>query len=161
MKSEKIICIEFGLRRAQGPDGSLSASQYSYLGGFDSTSNLIAGFKFNIPISGTMGHSFISSYKDISEVTEFKINNVPIKKTALQYIKKLGYSTHQGELAAFLQFAKSFPQNLLCIVDTYCSISSGIPNFICVALALKKANFAPIGIRLDSGDLSQISLKAR
>ena len=46
------MLLEFGLRRAQGVDGGVSASRYAYLGGFDATRAASAGRQFGIPIKG-------------------------------------------------------------------------------------------------------------
>ncbi|HKK43752.1 MAG TPA: nicotinate phosphoribosyltransferase [Bacteroidales bacterium] len=61
--------IDFGLRRAQST-GGYYASRAAFIGGFDATSNTIAGRDFGIPVSGTMAHSYIESYDD--ELTAFR-----------------------------------------------------------------------------------------
>lgn len=53
---------EFGLRRAQGPDGGLRASRAAFIGGCSSTSNVLCGQVFGIPVSGTHAHSWVMSY---------------------------------------------------------------------------------------------------
>jgi nicotinate phosphoribosyltransferase len=164
-KDKKLI--EFGMRRAQGPDGAVSASRYSYLGGFDGTSNMMAGYLFDMPVSGTQAHSYISSYTSIDDIKEKTLedpdgNEHEFLEAVLKYRDELGYGhTNEGELAAFIAYARAFPNGFLALVDTYDTLESGIPNFLCVSLALKDAGYDPVGIRLDSGDLSHLSKRTR
>jgi nicotinate phosphoribosyltransferase len=54
--------LEFGLRRAQGPDGGLTASRAAYVGGCAATSNLLAGRRFGVPVRGTHAHSWVLAF---------------------------------------------------------------------------------------------------
>ncbi|GLC27852.1 nicotinate phosphoribosyltransferase [Roseisolibacter agri] len=56
--------VEFGLRRAQGPDGGLSATRASYVGGCAATSHVLAGQRFGIPVRGTHAHSWVMAFDD-------------------------------------------------------------------------------------------------
>ena len=120
--------LEFGLRRAQGIDGALSASRSAFVGGCAATSNVLAGKRFGIPVRGTHAHSWIMSY--------------------------------DNELDAFREYAAAMPNNCIFLVDTYDSIQ-GIRHAIEVADELRQSGHEMIGIRLDSGDLAELSIRAR
>ncbi|ALC16053.1 putative nicotinate phosphoribosyltransferase [Desulfuromonas soudanensis] len=62
--------LEFGLRRAQGPDGGLSVARAAFIGGVRSTSNVWAGERFGIPVKGTHAHSWIMAFAD--ELSAFR-----------------------------------------------------------------------------------------
>ena len=62
--------IDFGLRRAHGAEAGLLAARASYLAGFAGTSTVLAGMEYDIPIYGTMAHSFVQAHKD--EKTAFE-----------------------------------------------------------------------------------------
>jgi len=62
--------IDFGLRRAHGAEAGLLAARASYLAGFAGTATVLAGMEYDIPIYGTMAHSFVQAHKD--EKTAFE-----------------------------------------------------------------------------------------
>uniref|UniRef100_A0A8C7T0X7 Nicotinate phosphoribosyltransferase n=1 Tax=Oncorhynchus mykiss TaxID=8022 RepID=A0A8C7T0X7_ONCMY len=167
--------LEMGLRRAQGPDGGLTASRYTYVGGFDMTSNVQAGFLFGIPVAGTMAHSYVTSFSSLEEVwpqtlvaangDHDNIDLISLTKGWLGRVCELlgaeSGKIHEGELAAFLSYAIAYPHNFLPVIDSYSVTCSGLLNFCAVALSLFELDYSPLGVRLDSGDLCRQSVEVR
>jgi nicotinate phosphoribosyltransferase len=120
--------LEFGMRRSQGIDGALSASRSAYIGGAVSTSNVLAGKIYGIPLKGTHAHSWIMSFPTEPE--------------------------------AFDAFSETMPNNCVFLVDTYDTIQ-GIKNAIEVGKKLLSKGHRILGIRLDSGDLANLSITGR
>eukprot|EP00038_Savillea_parva_P021917 m.36349 g.36349 ORF g.36349 m.36349 type:complete len:581 (+) comp5395_c0_seq1:154-1896(+) len=176
---DKIKLLEFGLRRAQGPDGGLSASRYCYMGGFDATSNVLAGQIFGIPVKGTHAHAYVTSFVKEDEARKTLV--VPhadgvsppckdflalCRKYAAELCQRCsewGYAVdpNEGELIAFATYAFSFPDGFLALVDTYDVMKSGIPNYITVLMGLNELGYRAGGVRLDSGDLAYLSISVR
>ncbi len=120
--------IEFGLRRAQGPDGALSASRAAYIGGCAATSNTLAGKLYDIPVRGTHAHSWVTAFPTESE--------------------------------AFAAYTKVMPNNSVLLVDTFNTIE-GVAHAIEAGLQMRAHGAELSAIRLDSGDMADLSVKAR
>jgi nicotinate phosphoribosyltransferase len=121
--------MEFGARRAQGPDAAIYGSRAAIIGGCSSTSNVLAAKEFGIPAAGTMAHSWIESFP--------------------------------SELDAFHAWAKLYPDNCALLVDTYDVLQSGVPNAITVFRELAATGHKPVGVRIDSGDITTLAHKTR
>jgi len=69
--------LEFGLRRAQGPDGAVMASRAAFIGGAAATSNVLAGMRHGIPVRGTHAHSWVMSFESEMEAFEAYADALP------------------------------------------------------------------------------------
>ena len=129
---------------------------------------------FDILPKGTHAHSYIMAYTSIDDLKvdggrSLKTaagDEIDLVEAAKGWAAKLEAATqistgNQGELAAFIAYARSYPSNFLALVDSYDTLRSGVPNYLAVALALNAAGYEPIGIRLDSGDLAYLSKESR
>lgn len=123
------VLMEFGMRRAQEADAALWGARATYIAGFDSTSNMMAGKLFGIPTKGTHAHSWVQK--------------------------------HDSEEEAFKNFADAFPDHVILLVDTYDTLKTGVPNAIKIGKYLESLGKKMRGIRLDNGDLADLSIKAR
>lgn len=127
---------EFGSRRAHGPWAATYGAKAAYIGGCANSSNILSSEIFGTPASGTMAHSYVTSF---------------------------GCSI-KGEYRAFVNYIKTHPgEPLILLIDTYDTINCGLRNAIkaykdCGISDSYKAGY---GIRLDSGDLAYLSRKCR
>lgn len=123
--------MEFGLRRAQGPDAGLYGARAAMIGGCVGTSNVLAGKLFDVPVMGTHAHSWIMSFKD--EYTAFKTYADMYPENCTLLVDT--YDTLKSGVPNAIRVFQEFKE-------------AGKP--------LKK-----YGIRLDSGDLAYLSKEAR
>ena len=120
--------VDFAARRTHGVEAANKLARACYLVGFDSTSNTMAGQLYGVPVSGTMAHSFVTSF--------------------------------ESEIDSFRHFAKSFPDASIFLVDTYDTLE-GTRKAAVVAQEMKARGQRLQAIRLDSGDLLDLSRQAR
>lgn len=123
--------MEFGLRRAQGPDAGIYGARAAVIGGCIGTSNVLAGQLFDIPVKGTHAHSWIMSFPD--EYTAFKAYSEIYPNACLLLVDT--YDT-----------LKSGIPNAIRVFTEMRDAGIELKNY---------------GIRLDSGDLAYLSKKAR
>ena len=123
--------MEFGLRRAQGPDAGLYGARAAMIGGCVGTSNVLAGQMFDVPVMGTHAHSWIMSFPD--EYTAFKTYANLYPSACILLVDT--YDTLKSGIPNAIKVFKEMRE-------------AGIPLTF-------------YGIRLDSGDLAYLSKKAK
>ena len=123
--------LEFGLRRAQGPDAGLYGARAAMIGGCHATSNVLTGQKFGVPIAGTHAHSWVMSFDTEIEAFRVYANLFPHKCILL--------------VDTYDTLGQGVP-NAIKVFDEM--REAGIES-------------KQFGIRLDSGDLAYLSKQAR
>lgn len=123
--------MEFGLRRAQGPDAGIYGARAAMIAGCVGTSNVLAGQMFHVPVSGTHAHSWIMSFPD--ELTAFRTYAKYYPNACILLVDT--YDTLRSGVPHAIQVFQEMRD-------------AGIP-------------LTRYGIRLDSGDLAYLSKKAK
>jgi len=123
--------MEFGLRRAQGPDAGVFGARAAVIGGCVGTSNVFAGQKFHVPVKGTHAHSWIMSFED--EYTAFKTYAQFYPEAIILLVDT--YDTLKSGVPNAIKVFKEMREN-----------GNKLPYY---------------GIRLDSGDIAYLSKRAR
>ncbi len=123
--------MEFGLRRAQGPDAGIYGARAAMIGGCVGTSNVLAGKMFNVPVKGTHAHSWIMSFPD--ELSAFRSYAKLYPKACILLVDT--YDTLKSGVPNAIKVFKEMKE-------------ANIP-------------LTSYGIRLDSGDLAYLSKKAK
>ncbi|MBI5016380.1 MAG: nicotinate phosphoribosyltransferase [Deltaproteobacteria bacterium] len=125
------LLLEFGLRRAQERGGSAGV-RAALIGGADFSSAVGISHVLGLAPKGTHAHSMVQVFMAVGE----------------------------GELGAFRAYAEVYPDDCLLLVDTINTLESGVPNAIRVFEELRRKGHAPVGIRLDSGDLAHLAVRS-
>lgn len=111
---------------------SLVQSKKFFTGGFDGTSNVLAGKIFNIPVKGTHAHSFVTSFSSLGDIHSVVLKHAETQKPynilelTIEWRKRVSAiidvspeEASDGELAALVSYAIAFPSGFLALVDTY------------------------------------------
>jgi nicotinate phosphoribosyltransferase len=113
--------LEFGTRRAHGPEAGVRAARAAYVGGCIATSNVLAGLRYGVPLAGTAAHSWTQVFS--------------------------------SERRSFEALLETFPETAILLIDTYDALAGA-------EMAAGLGRKIP-GVRLDSGDLLEKSLRVR
>lgn len=103
-----------------------------FSGGFDGTSNVLAGKMFNIPVKGTHAHSFVTSFSTLDDIHSVVLRHADTQEScdllelATEWRNRVSAvidispeEASDGELAALISYALAFPTGFLALVDTY------------------------------------------
>jgi len=159
--------MEFGLRRAQGVDGAMSASRAAFIGGAMGTSNVLAGKEFGIPCFGTISHAWVMSFENEEDAFRAYAKLYPSKSIFLldtydtinsgienaikvgRELQKKGYNfgvrLDSGDIQYLSQYIRKRLDDAGC-KDAFISVSNELTEQIIESLVLNKAPIDSWGV---------------